>query len=344
MSHKFKAIQIAQVLNGTLDGDPEVEVYKLAKIEEGGPGAITFLSNPKYRPFIYTTAASVVIVKDDFQPEQAIQSTLIRVADPYSAFTQLLEFYNQMRISSKVGIENPVSIDPSSSIGENVYIGAFTAIGANCKIGNNVKIYANTTIGDHVTIADNTIIFSNVTIYADSVIGANCILHSGVVIGGDGFGFAPQEDGSYKKIPQIGNVVLEDNVELGANTTIDRATMGSTIIRQGVKIDNLVQIAHNVEVGAHTVIASQAGVAGSSKIGTHCSIGGQVGIAGHFTIGNNVKIQAQSGIGRNVKDNEVIQGSPAFTYMDYNKSYIVFRKLPELLKKIDELEKKLNEK
>ena len=344
MSHKFKASQIAQVLNGTLDGDPEVEVYKLAKIEEGSPGAITFLSNPKYRPFIYTTTASVVIVKDDFQPEQPLQSTLIRVADPYSAFTQLLEFYNQMRISSKVGIESPVSIDPSSSLGENVYIGAFTAIGAHCKIGNNVKIYANTTIGDHVTIADNTIIFSNVAIYADSVIGANCILHSGVVIGADGFGFAPQEDGSYKKIPQIGNVVLEDNVELGANTTIDRATMGSTIIRQGVKIDNLVQIAHNVEVGAHTVIASQAGVAGSSKIGKHCSIGGQVGIAGHFTIGNNVKIQAQSGIGRNVKDNEVRQGSPAFTYMDYNKFYVVFRKLPELLKKIDELEKKLNEK
>ena len=332
MSHKFKASQIAQVLNGTLDGDPEVEVYKLAKIEEGSPGAITFLSNPKYRPFIYTTTASVVIVKDDFQPEQPLQSTLIRVADPYSAFTQLLEFYNQMRISSRVGIESSVSIDPSSSLGENVYIGAFTAIGAHCKIGNNVKIYANTTIGDHVIIADNTIIFSNVAIYADSVIGANCILHSGVVVG------------SYKKIPQIGNVVLEDNVELGANTTIDRATMGSTIIRQGVKIDNLVQIAHNVEVGAHTVIASQAGVAGSSKIGKHCSIGGQVGIAGHFTIGNNVKIQAQSGIGRNVKDNEVIQGSPAFTYMDYNKSYVVFRKLPELLKKIDELEKKLNEK
>ena len=344
MSHKFKAIQIAQVLQGTLDGDPEVEVYKLAKIEEGGHGAITFLSNPKYRPFIYTTTASVVIVKDDFQPEHPISSTLIRVADPYSAFTQLLEFYNQMRISAKVGIESPVAIDPSASLGENAYVGAFTSIGANCKIGNNVKIYAHTTIGDNVTIGDNTIIFSNVAIYADAVIGTNCILHSGVVIGADGFGFAPQEDGSYKKIPQIGNVVLEDNVELGANTTIDRATMGSTIIRQGVKIDNLVQIAHNVEVGAHTVIASQAGVAGSSKIGEHCSIGGQVGIAGHFTIGNYVKIQAQSGIGRNVKDNEVIQGSPAFTYMDYNKSYVVFRNLPELLKRIDELEKKLEEK
>jgi len=208
MSHKFKASQIAQVLNGTLDGDPEVEVYKLAKIEEGSPGAITFLSNPKYRPFIYTTTASVVIVKDDFQPEQPLQSTLIRVADPYSAFTQLLEFYNQMRISSRVGIESPVSIDPSSSLGENVYIGAFTAIGAHCKIGNNVKIYANTTIGDHVTIADNTIIFSNVAIYADSVIGANCILHSGVVIGADGFGFAPQEDGSYKKMWNLVPILL----------------------------------------------------------------------------------------------------------------------------------------
>ena len=233
-------------------------------------------------------------------------------------------------------------INSSSTLGENVYIGAFTSIGAHCKIGNNVKIYSNTNIGDNVTIGDNTIIFSAVTLCADSIIGANCILHSGVVIGADGFGFAPQEDGSYKKIPQIGNVVIEDEVEIGANTTIDRATMGSTIIRKGVKIDNLVQIAHNVEIGAHTVIASQAGVAGSSKIGAHCSIGGQVGIAGHFTIGNNVKIQAQSGIGRDVKDNEVIQGSPAFTYMDYNKSYVVFRKLPELFKKIGELEKKID--
>ena len=342
MLHKVTASQIAQVLNGTVTGDPEVEVYKLSKIEEGGPGTITFLSNPKYKHFIYTTEASVVIVKDDFHPEQPIKSTLIRVADPYLAITQLLEYYNQMRIATKVGIEEPVFINSSSTLGENVYIGAFTSIGAHCKIGNNVKIYSNTNIGDNVTIGDNTIIFSAVTLCADSVIGANCILHSGVVIGADGFGFAPQEDGSYKKIPQIGNVVIEDEVEIGANTTIDRATMGSTIIRKGVKIDNLVQIAHNVEIGAHTVIASQAGVAGSSKIGTHCSIGGQVGIAGHFTIGNNVKIQAQSGIGRDVKDNEVIQGSPAFTYMDYNKSYVVFRKLPELFKKIGELEKKID--
>lgn len=342
MLHKVTASQIAQFLNGTVTGDPEVEVYKLSKIEEGGPGTITFLSNPKYKHFIYTTEASVVIVKDDFHPEQPIKSTLIRVADPYLAFTQLLEYYNQMRIATKVGIEEPVFINSSSTLGENVYIGAFTSIGAHCKIGNNVKIYSNTNIGDNVTIGDNTIIFSAVTLCADSVIGANCILHSGVVIGADGFGFAPQEDGSYKKIPQIGNVVIEDEVEIGANTTIDRATMGSTIIRKGVKIDNLVQIAHNVEIGAHTVIASQAGVAGSSKIGAHCSIGGQVGIAGHFTIGNNVKIQAQSGIGRDVKDNEVIQGSPAFTYMDYNKSYVVFRKLPELFKKIGELEKKID--
>jgi UDP-3-O-[3-hydroxymyristoyl] glucosamine N-acyltransferase len=344
MLHKIKASQIAQILNGTLVGNPEVEVYKLSKIEEGCQGAITFLSNPKYRHFIYTTEASVVIVKDDFHPEHKIKSTLIRVPDPYSAFTQLLEYYNQIRIATKIGIENPVFIDPSTSLGENLYIGAFTHIGAHCKIGNNVKIYSNVNIGDNVTIADNTIIFSAVTICADSLIGKDCILHSGVVIGADGFGFAPQEDGTYKKIPQIGNVVLEDNVEIGANATIDRATMGSTLIRKGVKIDNLVQIAHNVEIGENTVIASQTGVAGSSKIGSHCVIGGQVGIAGHFTIGNNVRIQAQSGIGRNVKDNEAIQGSPAFTYMNYNKSYVVFRKLPELLKRIDELEKKLDEK
>ena len=338
---KFTAIQIANVLGGEVEGNPTMEVYKLSKIEEGTEGSISFLANPKYKHFIYTTHASVVIVGKDFEPESALTATLVRVDDPYAAFSKLLAFYNEIKLN-KTGIEQPSFRATTAKVGENVYIGAFTSIGAHCKIGNNVKIYSNTNIGDHVTIADNTIIFSAVTICADSVIGANCILHSGVVIGADGFGFAPQEDGSYKKIPQIGNVVLEDNVEIGANTTIDRATMGSTLIRKGVKIDNLVQIAHNVEIGENTVIASQAGVAGSSKIGAHCSIGGQVGIAGHFTIGNNVKIQAQSGIGRDVKDNEVIQGSPAFTYMDYNKSYVVFRKLPELFKKINELEKKID--
>lgn len=336
---KVKAIQISEILQGELIGNPDVEVFKLAKIEEGSKGTITFLANPKYRHHIYTTEASVVIVSDDFIPEQEIKPTLIKVNNPYSAFTKLLEYYNQMKLMNKVGIENPVYIAPSAKIGENVYIGAFVSIGENAVIANNVKIYSNTNIGENTSVGENTIIFSGVNIYSDTIIGKNCVLHSGVVIGGDGFGFAPQEDGHYKKVPQIGNVILEDNIEIGANTTIDKATLGSTIIRQGVKIDNLVQIAHNVEVGEHTVIASQSGVAGSTKIGSHCVIGGQVGIVGHITIGNGVKIQAQSGIGSSLEDKEVVQGSPALGYMEYNKSYVVFRKLPQLAKKIHELEK-----
>ncbi|MDO4881662.1 MAG: UDP-3-O-(3-hydroxymyristoyl)glucosamine N-acyltransferase [Capnocytophaga sp.] len=342
--NKISAIQIAEALAGELIGNPEVEVFKLSKIEEGTEGAVTFLANPKYKHFIYTTNASVVIVANDFVPEQEIKATLIKVQDPYSAFTQILEFYNQMRIQSKLGIENPTYIAGNVELGENIYIGAFTSISANCKIGNNVKIYSNVNIGDNVVIADNCVIFSGVTICSDSVIGQNCILHSGVVIGADGFGFAPQETGDYKKIPQIGNVIIEDNVEIGANATIDRATLGSTIIRKGVKIDNLVQIAHNVEVGRNTVIASQAGIAGSTKIGANCVIGGQVGIAGHLSIGNEVKIQAQSGINRNIKDKEVIQGTPAISYRNFNKSYVVFKKLPELLRKIEELDKKIKNK
>ena len=341
MLHKIKANQIAQVLNGTLVGNPEEEVFKLSKIEEGSLGSITFLSNPKYKPYIYTTEASVVIVKDDFIPEQPIKSTLIKVPDPYSAFTQLLEFYNQMRISTKVGIENPVFIDPSATVGENVYIGAFAYIGENVVLGNNVKIYPNTYIGDNSVIGDNTTIFSGCKIYSETVIGKNCTLHSGVVLGADGFGFAPNEIGVYSKVPQIGNVVLEDNVDIGANSTVDRATLGSTIIRQGVKLDNQIQIAHNVEIGKNTVIAAQTGVAGSTKIGENGMIGGQVGIVGHLTIGNRVRIQAQTGVGRNLKDDEVIQGSPALGYAEYNKAYVVFRKLPNLLKRIEELEKKL---
>lgn len=336
---KVKAIQISEILQGELVGNPDVEIFKLAKIEEGTKGAITFLANPKYRHHIYTTEASVVIVSDDFVPEQKIKSTLIKVNNPYSAFTKLLEYYHQMKLMNKVGIENPVYIAPSAKIGENVYIGAFVSIGENVVISNNVKIYPNTNIGENTSVGENTIIFSGVNIYSDTIIGKNCVLHSGVVIGGDGFGFAPQEDGHYKKVPQIGNVILEDNIEIGANTTIDKATLGSTIIRQGAKIDNLVQIAHNVEVGEHTVIASQSGIAGSTKIGSNCVIGGQVGIVGHISIGNGVKIQAQSGIASNIDDNEVVQGSPALGYMEYNKSYVVFRKLPQLAKKIHELEK-----
>lgn len=339
--NKIRAIQISEALGGELIGNPEVEVFKLSKIEEGTDGAITFLANPKYKHYIYTTNASVVIVANDFVPEQEIKSTLIKVSDPYSAFTQLLEFYNQMRIQSKIGIENPSFIAENVELGENIYIGAFTSISPNCKIGNNVKIYSNVNIGDNVTIGDNTVIFNAVTLCSDTIIGQNCIIHSGVVIGADGFGFAPQETGDYKKIPQIGNVIIEDDVEVGANTTIDRATLGSTIIHKGVKIDNLVQIAHNVEIGQNTVIASQAGIAGSTKVGANCVIGGQVGIAGHLSVGNEVKIQAQSGINRNINDKEIIQGSPAISYRSFNKSYVVFRKLPDLMKKIEELEKKI---
>ncbi len=277
---------------------------------------------------------------NDFIPEQEINSTLIKVTDPYLAFTQLLEYYHKMRLMNKTGIESPAFISESAKIGKNVYIGAFAHIGDNVTIGDNVKIHSNTNIGENSTIGDNTLIYNGVNIYPETIIGQNCTIHSGVVIGGDGFGFAPQEDGSYKKVPQIGNVILEDDIEIGANSTIDRATLGSTIIRQGVKIDNLVQIAHNVEIGENTVIASQTGIAGSTKIGKNCTIGGQVGIVGHISIGNNVKIQAQSGIGRNLKDNEVVQGSPALGYTEYNKSYVVFRKLPELAKRVNDLEKK----
>lgn len=337
---KIKATQISEFLNGTLLGNPEVEVFKLSKIEEGGAGSITFLANPKYKHYIYTTNASVVVVANDFIPEQDINSTLIKVTDPYLAFTQLLEYYHKMRLMNKTGIESPAFISESAKIGKNVYIGAFVHIGDNVTIGDNVKIHSNTNIGENSTIGDNTLIYNGVNIYPETIIGQNCTIHSGVVIGGDGFGFAPQEDGNYKKVPQIGNVILEDDIEIGANSTIDRATLGSTIIRQGVKIDNLVQIAHNVEIGENTVIASQTGIAGSTKIGKNCTIGGQVGIVGHISIGNNVKIQAQSGIGRNLKDNEVVQGSPALGYTEYNKSYVVFRKLPELAKRVNDLEKK----
>lgn len=337
---KVTAIQINQILNGKLEGNPSQEVFKLSKIEEGETGSITFLSNLKYKNFLYTTKASVVIISEDFVLEKAIEPTLIRVKDPYLAFTQLLEFYTQMRHSLKVGIEEPVFISKSAKIGQNVYIGAFTHIGDNVVIGDNVKIYSNVAIGENVTIGDNTLVHSSANLCADTQIGQGCIIHSGVVIGADGFGFAPQSDGTYKKIPQIGNVIIEDNVEIGANTTIDRATMGSTLIRKGTKIDNLVQIAHNVEVGENCVIAAQAGIAGSTKIGNNCVVGGQAGIAGHLTIENNVRIQAQSGVVKNLKSNQAVQGTPALGYIEFNKAYVVFKKLPQILRKVEELDKK----
>lgn len=338
---KFKAKQIAEILDGEIFGNPEVEVSKLSKIEEGESGSLTFLSNPKYQSFLYTTQASVTIVNKDFVLEKEVKTTLIKVKDAYKAFSKLLEFYNQVK-NNKLGRETPHYIAESASIGEEEYIGCYAYIGENVTIGKNVKVYPNTYIGDNVTIGDNCILFSGVKIYSESQIGNNCKIHSGCVIGSDGFGFVPNEKGAYNAVPQIGNVVIENNVDIGSNSTIDRATLGSTIIREGVKLDNQIQIAHNVEIGKHTVIASQSGIAGSTKIGEYCMIGGQVGIVGHITIGNNVKIQAQSGIGRSLNDDEVVQGSPAFGYTDYNKSYVYFKKLPDIAKQIHKIEKDLN--
>ncbi|MEN9340260.1 MAG: UDP-3-O-acylglucosamine N-acyltransferase [Bacteroidota bacterium] len=335
---KFTAAQIAEILQGEVVGNPEAEVFKLAKIEEGTEGSLTFLANPKYVNHIYATEATITIVNHNFEPEQPIKTTLIKVDDAYQSFSKLLEYYNQVKLM-KSGIEQPSVISENVVYGENLYLGSFSYIGKNVVIGDNVKIYPNSFIGDNVTIGDNTILFAGVKIYSESVIGANCTMHSGAIIGSDGFGFAPTETGFFTKIPQIGNVIMEDYVDVGASTTIDRATLGSTIIRRGVKLDNHIQIAHNVEIGENTVIAAQTGVAGSTKIGNNCMIGGQVGIAGHLTIGNNVRVQAQSGVGKNLADGEVVQGSPAFNYSDYSKSYVHFRNLPKIVAKLDELKK-----
>ncbi|WP_027075925.1 UDP-3-O-(3-hydroxymyristoyl)glucosamine N-acyltransferase [Maribacter antarcticus] len=335
----FTAGQIAGILDGEVQGNPEVAVHKLAKIEEGEIGSLTFLANPKYTSFIYNTKASVTLVNKDFVPEQAFSTTLIKVEDAYESFSKLLEYYNQTK-GNKVGIESPVFKSDTATYGENVYLGAFSYLGDQVSLGNNVKIYPNVYIGDNVTIGDGVTVFAGAKIYSETVIGKNCVIHSGAILGADGFGFAPNNKGEFTKIPQTGNVIIEDNVDVGAGTTIDRATLGSTILRTGVKLDNQIQIAHNVEIGEHTVIAAQTGVAGSTKIGKHCMIGGQVGIVGHIIIGDYVKIQAQSGIGRNVKNNEVLQGSPALNYGDYNKSYVHFKNLPKIIIRIDNLEKK----
>jgi UDP-3-O-[3-hydroxymyristoyl] glucosamine N-acyltransferase len=337
----FTAGQIAGILEGEVEGNPEIAVHRLAKIEEGESGSLTFLANPKYTSHIYTTKASVTIVNKDFIPEQYIATTMIKVDDAYESFSKLLEYYNQVE-NNKVGIESPVFTADDAVYGENFYLGAFSYLGNNVAIGNNVKIYPNVYVGDNVKIDDNVIIFAGAKIYSETVIGKNCMIHSGAIIGADGFGYTPNKEGEVSRIPQTGNVVLEDNVDIGAGTTIDRATLGSTILRRGVKLDNQIQIAHNVEIGEHTIIAAQTGIAGSTKIGKRCMIGGQVGIVGHITIGDNVKIQAQSGIGRNIKDNEVLQGSPALNYGDYNKSYVHFKNLPNIVNRIDKLEKKID--
>ena len=337
---KFTAQQIAEILDGDIVGNPNEEVSKLSKIEEGEKESLTFLSNPKYSPYLYTTKASIAIVNKTFVLEKEVKTTLIKVDDAYVAFSKLLEFYDQAK-KQKEGREEPHYISESAVIGKGEFIGAFSYIGKNVKIGNNVKIYPQVYICDNVTIGDNCTFYTGVKIHSETEIGNNCIAHSGVVIGSDGFGFAPNKEGIYSKIPQIGNVIIEDNVDIGAGTTIDRATLGSTIIRKGVKLDNQIQIAHNVEIGEHTVIAAQTGIAGSSKIGSNCMIGGQVGIVGHIVIGNNVRIQAQSGITKSVKDNEVIQGTPAFGYSDFNKSYVYFRNLPKMASTLNNIERDL---
>jgi UDP-3-O-[3-hydroxymyristoyl] glucosamine N-acyltransferase len=337
---KFTAGQIAGILEGELEGNPNITVSKLAKIEEGEKGSLTFLANPKYTPHIYTTKSSVTIVNRDFIAEHDLTTTLIKVDDAYESFSKLLSYYNQVK-NIKTGIETPSFISASAIYGIDCYIGAFAYIGESTKLGNQVQIYPNAYIGDNVLIGDNVVVYAGAKIYSESIIGNNCVIHSGAIVGSDGFGFAPSSNGEFNKIPQTGNVILEDNVDVGAGTTIDRATLGSTILRKGVKLDNQIQIAHNVEIGEHTVIAAQTGVAGSAKIGKYCMIGGQVGIVGHITIGDHVRIQAQSGIGRNIKNGEIIQGSPALTYGDYNKSYVHFKNLSKIVSRINELEKKI---
>jgi UDP-3-O-[3-hydroxymyristoyl] glucosamine N-acyltransferase len=342
---EFSAVQIAALVRGELEGDSQLMVNNVAKIEEGKPGCISFLANLKYEPFIYTTQSSVVIVSKFFEAKQPIKATLIRVEDPYSSFTLLLEEYGRLKTLSKIGVEEPAFIGKGSSTGEGIYRGAFSYIGQNCIIGQNVKIYPQVFIGDNVTIGDNSVLYAGVKVLNGCQIGRNCNIAAGAVIGSDGFGFAPLADGTYKNIPQLGNVVIEDSVDIGANTTIDRATMGSTIIRNGVKLDNLVQIAHNVVIGSNTVIASQTGVSGSTKIGENCVIGGQVGVVGHINLANRTSVGAQSGVSKEVKkEGTTLFGSPAIDYNNQMKSIVIFKKLPELLNRVQELEKVLVEK
>jgi len=339
---KFSAQMIASFLKGEIEGNPNAEVTNISKIEEGKPGTLSFLSNPKYEKYIYETQASIVLVNKDFKPEKPVSATLIRVENAYEAFASLLELYQQAK-PQKTGVHKLASVREDATLGENVYVGDFTVVESRANIGNNVKIYPQVYIGEGVEIGEGTIIFAGVKIYEGCKIGKNCIIHSGAVIGADGFGFAPQGDKTYKKIPQIGIVIIEDNVEIGANTCIDRATMGATIIQKGVKFDNLIQIAHNVEVGENTVMAAQSGISGSSKIGKNNVFAGQTAMIGHISTGNDVKIGGQSGILRDVKDGELLQGSPAINYKDFWKATAIFNKLPELRYQIMQHERDIKE-
>lgn len=334
---KFTAAQIAGVLEGTVVGDENIEVSNLSKIEEGKKGTLSFLANPKYTKYIYQTEASIVIVDEKFQSEKKIIPTLIKVKDPYLSFTKLLDLYNEAK-GNKSGISSSAFIAKSAKIGQNVYIGEFAVISDHAIIGDGCSIYPQSFVGENVSLGNGCTLYSGARIYHDCIIGNECTFHSGAIIGSDGFGFAPQNDADFRKIPQIGNVIIEDRVEVGSNTTIDRATLGSTIIRGGVKLDNLIQVGHNVEIGKNTVIAAQSGISGSCKIGENCMIGGQVGIAGHLKIGNGVMIAAQSGIGSNIPDGKIVQGSPAFEIAPYKRSYVYFRRLPDIIKRLEDLE------
>lgn len=340
---EFSAAQIAALLGGTVEGNDAATVSNLSKIEEGKPGTLSFLANPKYTNYIYDTNASIVIVNNTLKLERPVKQgcTLIRVEDSYASFAKLLEMYEQVK-GVKTGIEQPSFISENARHGKDCYIGAFAYIGQNVKIGDNVKVYPHVYIGDNCTIGDNTTLFSGVKIYHDCHVGANVVVHAGTVIGSDGFGFAPQDGKEFAKVPQIGNVVIEDNIEIGSNCSIDRATLGSTILRKGVKLDNLVQIAHNVEIGENTVIAGLSGVAGSTKVGKNCMIAAQVGVVGHIKIADGVKIAGQAGVGSSIdKENEIVQGSPAFPLGDFRRSYVLFRNLPKLNDRIKDLENKL---
>lgn len=339
---EFTAKQIADFLKGEVEGNPDVKVSNFAKIEEGKPGTLAFLSNPKYTHYIYDTQADIVLVNANFKAEKEIKATLIRVENSYEALAKLLELVEKSK-PAKVGIEPMSYVAQTAKIGKEVYIAGFAYVSENAVVGDNSKVYPHVFIGENVTLGNNVTLYSGVKIYAGCKIGDNSIIHAGAIIGSDGFGFAPQADGSYHKIPQLGNVVIEKNVEIGANTVIDRAVMDSTIIKEGVKLDNLIQIAHNVEIGKHTVIASQSGISGSTKIGKNCVFGGQVGLAGHLKIGNNVKLGAQSGIMKNLKKDSELIGSPAIPIRDWYKSSVIFGKLPEMYREIAQLKKEINE-
>lgn len=341
---KLTAKKIAEMLDGIIVGNEMVEVDSVSKIEEGKEGCLSFLANLQYEKFLYQTQSSIVLINKDFVPSQPVQSTLIKVNDAYKAFATLLDICQKESEHLPSGIEYPSYINAETTLGKDIYIGAFSYISKHVVLNNGVKIYPNVFIGENVQIGENTIVYSGVRIYKDCVIGSNCIIHANTVIGADGFGFTAS-DHSNKKVPQIGNVIIEDYVEIGSNTCIDRATMGSTIIRKWVKLDNLIQIGHNVEIGEGTVIAAQSGVSGSTKIGKYCMIGGQVGIAGHLSIADDVKIAAQSGIGSHIKTKgEILQGSPAYNIKDYQKSYVHFRHLPQHIDKLELLIKLMEQK